>query len=96
MAKVELEKLGGFMVKKVSGQSPTPPISHPPSVGRAGISSELAKVSKRASQFVTNGRGKSYLGAGKPPEYSESPPRGSKTVSTTATGLILPNKKARH
>lgn len=83
------------MGKKVTGQSSTPPISHPPSIKRAGISSELANVSKHASQFVTNGRGKNYLGAGKPPAYSESPPRDSKTVSAAATGLILPKKKAK-
>ena len=81
------------MGKKVTGQSSTPPISHPPSIEKVGISSELANVSNHASQFV-NGRGKNYLGAGKPPEYSESPPRGSKTVSAAA-GLILPNKKAK-
>jgi hypothetical protein len=82
------------MGKEITGQPPAQPIVQPPSVKKtAEISSDLVKASKGASNFVVEGRGKSLLGAGKPREYSKSPPQDSKRVYETVTPLILPNGK---
>lgn len=84
------------MGKKVTDQS-TPPIAQPVSAQTAKISSELTNASNHAAQFVTEGRGKNCLGAGKPRAYSDSPPRSSNRVTDAAAtaGLMLANKKTK-
>ncbi len=90
------------MVERAAGQQPAKPVmptqakQEPARVKPGEMSHELATISRDTSNFVLAGKGKSLLGAGKLPEYSNHPTGDSKRVSQTATGLIVQNKKARH
>jgi hypothetical protein len=87
------------MVERTTSHRPEKPIAqstqiqqHPPHVER--MPEGLKTTIQHISDFVTHGKGRSYLRAGKPPEYSKKPTGDSKRVYRFASNFIVDHKKA--
>jgi hypothetical protein len=64
------------------------------SVNTKGISASLQKARVSAENFVIKGRGKSALGAGSPPNFSDqAPKKDSRRVSQAVNGALLSKRK---
>ena len=84
------------MGKEISRQRPSHAISQPTTSAKTtNISLPLQQISKHTAGFVINGRGKSLLGAGKSPEFSNRIPqqKGAKAITQTVVRSFLPKLK---
>jgi len=74
-------------------------ISHaatPTRAEKANIPNSLKNQKEAINKFVVLGRGQGLLGAGKPPAFSNTPPKtGSKRVEQSVTGTLIPAKAAK-
>jgi hypothetical protein len=85
-------------INKMTPQQPVGPVRHPAPAGRTekAASARLQKLRETTNQFVVLGRGQAMLGAGKPANFSDTPPKGvSKTVERSVQGSLTPAKRSK-